>query len=314
VVRRDIDSKIFDLARCQASTFSREQAYSIGATAPWVARRVRAGYVEPLGCDVFALAGSAASHDRRRWTGLLAAGPGARLTHEAAADLYRIEGLRRGLVVVTVAHPRHLVIPGVTLHQLDDLAVDHTATVAGWPTTTPARAIVDLASVVSWVRLATALESVVVERLATFGDVGRVLSDVRRRGKPGVRKLLSVLLARSGEPPPASVLERELHKAAALAGVPIVRQFPLPWKREPEVGVVDAAVPGSRLILEADGRKWHARMEAMAKDRRRDRAAVRAGWQPLRWMYEDFNNPAAVAAELHAIHTSRVSEQRNTRA
>jgi very-short-patch-repair endonuclease len=123
-----------------------------------------------------------------------------------------------------------------------------------------------------------------------------------------------VLQARSGEPPPASVLERELHTAAALAGVGVVRQFALPWNYESEIGVVDAAVPDSRLILEVDGRKWHARMEAMAKDRRRDRAAVRAGWQPLRWMYEDFAEPSVVAVELREIHASRVSAIRNTSA
>ena len=136
-----------------------------------------------------------------------------------------------------------------------------------------------------------------------------MLQDVRRRGKPGVRKLVTVLDALAGEPPPASVLERKLLRAAEMAGVRVVRQYPLPWAREPVKGLVDAAVPESRLILEADGRKWHARMEAMANDRRRDREAVLAGWQPLRWVHEDLEDLPAVVAELAGIHFSRLSER-----
>jgi very-short-patch-repair endonuclease len=272
------------------------------------------GTLDVLGCDVFALPGSADTHDRRRWAALLAAGADARLTHEASADLYRIDGIRRGLIVVTARHPRHLNIPGATLHQLDDLMPHHLAAVNGWPTTTPARTVVDLAAVVSWMRLATALEYVVIERLSSFTAIRDVLSDVRRRGKPGVRKLVSVLEARSGEPVAASDLERKLHDAVALAGLKLVRQYPLPWKREPIEGLVDGALPESRILVEADGRKWHARLAAMAKDRRRDRTAAAAGWQTLRWMYEDFAYMRFVAAELRDVHDSRVSAVRNSSA
>jgi len=313
-VRRDLDHQLVALAANQAGVLSRAQAYDVGFSWELLARREQRGTIQALGCDVFAVAGSVDSLDRRRWFGLLAAGSDARLTHESAAHLYRVDGIRRGLVVVTAMHPRHIDIPGATLHQLDDLLPHHLAVVDGWPTTTPARTIVDLAAVVSWMRLATALESVVVERLASFTAIRDVLSDVRRRGKPGVRKLVSVLEARGGEPVAASQLERELHDAVALAELKLVRQYPLPWNREPIEGVVDGAILESRIIVEADGRKWHARLAAMAKDRRRDRAAAAAGWQTLRWMHEDFVDLRSVAAELRDAHDSRVSAARNTSA
>lgn len=294
----------------QAGAISRAQAYDVGATAKLLARRVAAGTLLPLGCDVFAAAGSTDSLARKRWTALLAAGTDARLTHETSADLYQIEGVRRGLTVVTVRHPLHLEIPNATIHQLNDLQPQHLATVRGWPTTTPARTIVDLAAGLSWIRLATALEYVVAERLASFTGIRDVLSDVRRRGKGGVRNLLTVLEARGGEPPPASELERKLHRVGELSGLPIIRQHPLPWAREPIEGIVDGAILESRLILEGDGRKWHARFQAMAKDRLRDRTAARAGWQTLRWVWEDFADLSGVAAELREIHDSRVSATR----
>jgi len=310
-VRHDLDLRLAAVAGPQAGIFSRDQAYAIGFTWELMARRERWGTIVALGCDVFALAGSVDTLDRRRWFGLLAAGSDARLTHESAAHLYRVDGIRRGLVVVTARHPHHVAIAGVTLHQLDDLLPHHLASVDGWPTTTPARMLMDLAATTGWMRLATALEYVVVERLASFTAIRDVLSDVRRRGKPGVRKLASVLEARSGEPVAASDLERKLHDAVAIAGLRIIRQHRLPWIREPVEGVVDGAIPESRLILEADGRKWHARLAAMAKDRQRDRAAAAAGWQTLRWMYEDFSDLRSVAAELRDVHDSRVSNPRS---
>lgn len=310
-MRRDLDLRLLSVAGGQAAAFSRDQAYALGFTWELLARRERWGTIVPLGCDVFALAGSVDSLDQRRWLALLAAGSDARLTHECAAQLYRVDGIRRGLVVVTTQHPRHVDIPGATVHQLDDLMPHHLAVVDGWPTTTPARMLMDLAATTSWMRLATALEYVVVERLASFTAIRGVVSDVRRRGKPGVRKLVSVLEARSGEAVAASVLERGLYDAVALAGLKLVRQHPLPWKREPIEGVVDGAIPESKIIVEADGRKWHARLAAMAKDRRRDRAAAAAGWQTLRWMHEDFADLRSVAAELRDIHDSRVSDPRS---
>ncbi len=291
----------------QAGAIARSQIYDTGADRFCVRRWVRDRGLDDVGADVFVLPGAPDTLDRRRWIALLAAGPGSHLSHESAADLHRIAGIRRGLVVVTAAHPRHVRIPGGTLHQVDDHLPGHLTLVAGFPTTTPARTIVDLAAVVSWMRLSAAVEHVVVERQATFGAIAGVLREVRRRGKPGVHKLVAVLDARAGEPPPASVLEAKLLRAAAMARVGVVRQFPLPWAREPLVGLVDAAVPESRLILEADGRRWHARMQAMAHDRRRDREAVLAGWLPLRWVHEDLTDVPSVAGEIAAIHRSRVS-------
>ena len=51
-------------------------------------------------------------------------------------------------------------------------------------------------------------------------------------------------------------------------------------------GVVDAAYPDCRLILEADGRRWHTRVDDLRRDHERDAEAARAGWQTLRFLYE----------------------------
>ena len=61
----------------------------------------------------------------------------------------------------------------------------------------------------------------------------------------------------------------------------------------------DAVYHGPRLALELDSRAHHARQAEMAEDKRRDRRYRRAGWTPIRVMWEELD-PAdrAVAVEL----------------
>jgi very-short-patch-repair endonuclease len=40
-----------------------------------------------------------------------------------------------------------------------------------------------------------------------------------------------------------------------------------------------------RLIIEGDGRRWHARLESMERDRARDNEAVAHGYRVLRFSY-----------------------------
>ena len=64
---------------------------------------------------------------------------------------------------------------------------------------------------------------------------------------------------------------------------PVVRQAPIPWA--PESGRIDLLIPEWRLIIELDGRRWHARTEAFESDRRRDNSAVAAGYSVLRFTW-----------------------------
>jgi very-short-patch-repair endonuclease len=220
--------------------------------------------------------------------------------------LHRIDGVRRGHVVVIVRHSGYERFDGITVHQLNDLLDHHVTQVDGLPVTTPVRTLVDLAAVINPLRLRDAIESVIVQRLGTFSEIDRVRRDVSRRGKPGMRKLVAVLDRIGGEPPAESIMERWLLEAAAIAGVPVTRQADLPWQREPIRGLTDATTIGSKVIFEADSRRWHARYQAMAKDRRRDREAAKAGYLTLRFVYEDLlNDLPGVAADMAEIHAQR---------
>ena len=48
---------------------------------------------------------------------------------------------------------------------------------------------------------------------------------------------------------------------------------------------VDVYIPGWRLVIEADGRNWHARVEDFEEDRRRDNELAMKGIQVIRLTY-----------------------------
>jgi very-short-patch-repair endonuclease len=312
-VRRDVDEGITKLAAPRAGSFTRDEVADLGGDRQLVARRIAGGVWVDHGNRVLSLRGHPDEPRQRRWITLLAAAPSpCHLSHEAGAELHRLTAVLRGLLVATVTDGRHVEREGATYHQLVDVAPHHLTEVDGFPTTTPARTIVDLAAVLRTRRLGDALDDALVRRLATFSEIAQVLTDVRRRGKPGVRVLVDVLAERDGRPPAASHLEHLLHEAARLAGVRAVAQAPLPT-RGVLTGLVDLAVVESRLILEADGRRWHAREQAMARDRQRDREAARQGWLTLRFVHADLaHDLAGCADDIRTTHRSRLPRRSAT--
>ena len=75
-------------------------------------------------------------------------------------------------------------------------------------------------------------------------------------------------------------------------------QMPLPW-RGPVEGRADFAYEDARVIIECDGRRWHATMEAFENDRRRDNLAQLNGWRILRFTWNDLTEtPARVLDQI----------------
>lgn len=105
---------------------------------------------------------------------------------------------------------------------------------------------------------------------------------------PAPRALREILKARGpGLEMSESILEVELVRLLTEAGLPPpVQQHPLPW-RPVGTGRADLAYPDARLLIEADGRRWHALNQDFESDRRRDNLAMLAGWRVPRFTWRD---------------------------
>lgn len=86
-----------------------------------------------------------------------------------------------------------------------------------------------------------------------------------------------------------------------------VPQFTHPG-RNPARGCVDFAYPDAKLIVEADGRRWHQRIADLKRDRARDTEAARAGWLTMRFMWEELKgDPDDVGAAVAETRAHRIA-------
>lgn len=298
-----VNAAVLRLALAQANTFAFAQAVEVGATAPMIARRLRSGQWRRELPGVYALAGTERTYEQQLWVAVLAAGRRATVSFEASAAVHGFLGYPRGPLVVTVAHSGCARLPGITVHQITDLSDEGRIAIKGLPITTPARTFVDLAAVSRRIRLRMAIDDARSAGKVRLDEIASALGGVARPGKPGVRLLGSVLDELGpGSIPAASVLEQRLYDSVEQAGLPpLVRQFAFPG-RQVVHGCVDGAWPDAMLIVEADSRRWHTRVQDLSRDHLRDQEAARAGWLVLRVMHEHL-----VGATAETIDTLRAT-------
>lgn len=113
------------------------------------------------------------------------------------------------------------------------------------------------------------------------------------RGGRNLRALRNVLDRFGGGTLPSETeLERRLRALVEQPEVPPVRwQAPFPG-RDPGAQRVDGLIEEWRLVIEADGRAWHSRVEDFERDKRRDAEAAAAGYQTLRFTWHQLSSDA----------------------
>jgi very-short-patch-repair endonuclease len=308
--RKGRDARLALLAGRQAGAFTLAQAMRLGYPKATVYSRASSGSWKVRQPGVFVVAGSERTRMQDLWIAVLAVGTDALLSHESAALIHGAERLGLEPIVLTVRHGWHQRLSGLFVHQINDHQTWHETTWRGLPVSTPARSVVELGATQSEATIGRVADDLVRMRRTTFPQIAAVLSAVARPGKPGIERVARMLDARGdGYVPPASELERSLFDALAAGGLPAPqRQVRLPG-RGPVRGIVDGAYRDARIVLEADGRRWHDRMAAARQDRERDAQVVRSGWVPIRWVYEQIvHHPDEVCAVVSDTRAVRLRD------
>jgi very-short-patch-repair endonuclease len=118
----------------------------------------------------------------------------------------------------------------------------------------------------------------------------RGLTWPRRAGRGALARAIQLADPRSG-----SVLESALRVLLAEAGLPAPESQYVVRNGRNFVARVDFCWPACRLIVEADGRRWHDPLDARAFDRRRANDCAKLGWRLLRFTWaEVLHSPAYV--------------------
>ena len=81
------------------------------------------------------------------------------------------------------------------------------------------------------------------------------------------------------------------------------------FKRQEQIGdyIVDFVCFRARLIVEADGRRWHARREQALLDATRSLEAAAKGYETTRLLWEHLaHDPVTTAGLLREVHDLRL--------
>jgi hypothetical protein len=192
---------------------------------------------------------------------VLQAGAGSAISHRTAAIHRGTWEFSGEIVEVITTASTFRRPPSVVLHRSRFLPALHISLHEGIPTTTPARTLVDLATVLSEVRLSRVLEEWLADRKVTVTRLAAVLDEMGTRGRADVslvRRLLDgrVLAGKPGD----STDDPTLGQLFANRGLRVPLHNHL-VEVDGEVLEIDWAFPAELVAVEIHGFSVHTRSE-----------------------------------------------------
>lgn len=299
---RPTDREIERVSRAQHGALTVTQLEELGLSGRAVRHRAASGRLRRLQRGVYSVGHVT---DETRWTAaLLAIGGSAALSHRSAAALWGLRDDNRAVIDVTVVGRRtRRAHPGLAIHSGTSVASRDITACDGIVCTTVARTLLDIATTIDRRGLERMIDRAEELRLFDLNEVTNVLERNRRRR--GAARLTTTLAAYAGP----SLTRSEVEERFLL----LVRRGGLP---QPEVNTW-IPLPGGgyrpdflwrsrRLIVEVDGRAYHARRRAFEHDRVRDRQLALAGFETRRYAASEvLRQPRTVAREVRAFLATR---------
>ena len=288
------DEQIARLASGRHGLVTAAELRAIGLSKQAIHDRARSGRLHRIHRGVYAVGHRAMNTEQLLQAAVLAVGDDAVLSHLSAAVLW---GLVRpsnlDLQRIDVATTRRLnPRRGIRLHLVGALPESDLTSRAGIPVTAAPRTLVDLAGVVAMPILRRAVRQAEVERLADLRAIDAQLGLAAcRRGVRQLRELVS-----AGPAPTRSVLEDRTLDLLRRHGFPrpLINATVRTADRRYEV---DFLFPERKLIVEADGERYHAGHAARVNDAAKQAALETAGYRVVRLTWSQVVHQQAQTAE-----------------
>jgi hypothetical protein len=297
-----VDAVIGELAERQHGVVGRRQLLALGVSRSAIEGRLARRQLYRLYRGAYAVGYPSVGREGRWLAAVIASGPGAVLSHRAAAQHWRLIPPRDAVPETTV--PRGWRSPaGVRVHRAS-LREDEITDLDGIPVTEASRTLFDLAAARQTRQLERAFHEAEVRRLTSRVSVRALMA--RYPGRPGAVALAALL----GSKAPAGITQNDFEElfVAFLDDHGLPR--PLLNGTLPVRGRLlrpDCMWPEQRLLVELDGAAVHRTERAFESDRQRDRTLLAEGWRSTRVTWRQLQDePAAIAADLReALGASR---------
>jgi very-short-patch-repair endonuclease len=299
-----------EIAARQHGVVSLDQLRNLGMDERSAHWRAKVGGLHRIHHGVYAVGHTLLTREGRFMAAVLACGPNAVLSHRSASVLWGVLEDDGGLVDVTAPNRRGRIPRGISAHRDGSLTSADRSELSGIPCTSLVRTLLDFAGVSPVWELRKAISEAEVLRILDHAALRKLIR--RCRGRRGVARLRMVL--------------DEIHPETKRTRSEMERRFLLMCERarlpSPEVNVlldvgVDRLMPDflwrdARLIVEADGRRYHDTDSAFQRDRRREQRFQLAGWRVARCTWEQIvREPQALAATIRGLLTLSADGPKN---
>lgn len=251
------------------------QLRGLGMTQRAIEGRVAAGRLHRLHRGVYAVGHQNLSTNASFIAAVLAVGDGAALSHASAAALFGFAAAEHGPVHVTVAR-RVAQRKGIAVHPVRALPVEDTTRHHGIWTTTAARTLLDLAGVLTERALRRAVHEAEVQRRVNQRQLEDQLA--RANGRTGAA-LLEAVVADGPTPTRSELEERTLELLIECGYQPKTNACVEDVPGEPEV---DFFFPEFRLVVEADGGRYHDTPHRRREDAKKQALLEAHGYRVIR--------------------------------
>lgn len=278
------DPRIATLASSQHGLVARRQLRAAGVSDDQIRRRIDTGHLKRHVQGVFSIAGSPTTWQSELMAATLYGGPGAAVSHRAAAILH---GLLRGNEIIEICTPRRrnarMIPTEWIVHTSIVFPVADLTTVAAIPCTTVERTLVDLGAVQPKRRVAHATDAALRLGKTDIALLTFVHARRRGRGRRGAGVLAEVLDDLNATGITESPYERDFLTLLVDADLPLPRlQYEI-RDRGYLVGRVDFAWPERRVIVEIDGHEFHASRDQRLRDADRQNQLMALGYDVYRF-------------------------------
>jgi very-short-patch-repair endonuclease len=278
---------MYEVARGQHGVVTRGQLLRLGMSASAIRDRVVGGELRIAAAQTYVLPGTPTSVVHQMAIAVYSR-PRAIISGRSAAWLLGFDGVAcpadTEITVPSTASSRSRVAQVRRSQHFANIGV---VELNGLPCANTPETIFRMAHYVPPARIVRFLDAALLADADCAVELGEIYLRHQGERMKGMARLRPLLLERLDDEHVAN--ESELEELAdqvfvGLEAPPIKRQVPIPWA--PTSGRVDRFIPEWGLILELDGRRWHARTEAFETDRIRDNAAVANGYSVLRFTWK----------------------------
>ena len=285
------------ICQAQAGAISRRQALDAGLSERQIDNRLKIGRWNRVSPGVYLAADAALTWQAWAHCMVLAAGPGAGLIGETAAQL-------RGLapqtlpICVAISPGRRCDIRHKNLRLLRlDVPPEDRVTVDGLPSTKRLRTASDVAHLMPLVKAQPIIDLMLVRDQVDLDELTAVIAESRRYGSAQARRLMTSAHDRAAAE--SERITRRLLRAAGLHG----------WVSNHEVTIkgrqlkIDLALRRLRIAIEVKGWMFHSAGDRGASDDARVTDLQLAGWLviPVSWLALHLQPEAFIAQVREAV-------------